>query len=72
MMTRKDFEAIAHVLDANHADIGIVLDFAMMLEEQNPRFDTGLFVKAATHHLLKDIASTERIVKRAITGRKNA
>jgi hypothetical protein len=36
MMTRKDFEAIAHILDANVADIGIVLDFTDLLEETNP------------------------------------
>jgi hypothetical protein len=48
MMTRKDFEAIAHILDANVADIGIVLDFTDLLEETNPRFDRARFIDAST------------------------
>lgn len=51
MMTRKHFEAIAHTLDANHAPLALVLDFADMLEEQNERFDRGRFVTASTKNL---------------------
>ena len=48
MMTKQHFEAIAHTLDANVADMCLVLDFADMLEEQNDRFDRPRFVEAAT------------------------
>lgn len=51
MMTRKDFEAIAEVLDANRAPLETVLDMADMLGEQNPRFNRGLFIQASTHKL---------------------
>lgn len=47
-MSRAHFEAIAHVLDANHADLSLVQDFADMCEESNPLFDRMRFIKAAT------------------------
>lgn len=47
-MSKRDFEAIAHTLNANMAPLELVLDFADMLEETNPRFDRSLFVQAAT------------------------
>jgi hypothetical protein len=48
MMTKQNFEAIAAVLNSNLADLSIVLDFADMCEQDNPRFDRIRFVKAAT------------------------
>jgi hypothetical protein len=63
-MTRKDFEAIAHVLDANHAPLALVMDFSDMLEESNPRFDRPRFVAAATKELSEDLARTERMLER--------
>ena len=65
MMTRKDFEAIAHILDANVADEGIVLDFADMLAEQNPRFDRARFIDASTNVYRLNAASTIRRLDRA-------
>lgn len=64
-MTRKDFEAIAHVLDANVADIGLVFDFANMLAETNERFNRELFIKASTIQLRGSLASTGRMLDRA-------
>lgn len=55
MMTKKDFEAIAHTLDANHAPLTLVQDFADMLKEDNPRFDRDTFIRAATHNIKKDL-----------------
>ena len=51
MMTRKDFENIAATLNANAAPLELVLDFADMLEETNPRFDRGRFVAAAAQEV---------------------
>jgi hypothetical protein len=51
MMTRRDFEAIAHVLDANVSPLSLVSDFADLLEEENPRFDRKRFVQASTNRL---------------------
>lgn len=65
-MTRKDFEAIAEVLNANHASFAIVSDMADMLEETNPRFDRGLFFKAATSEIREDAARLVRMLDRAI------
>lgn len=48
MMTRKHFEAIAHVLNANMAPHELVEDFADMLEQENPRFDRYRFVDASS------------------------
>lgn len=65
-MTRKHFEAIAHVLDANIVDLAIVSDFADMLEESNPRFDRLTFVQASTVNLRKRWASDQRIMEKGL------
>jgi len=52
-VTRKDSEVIARTLNANTAPLDLVLDFADMLEEGNPRFDRVHFVQAATGNLEK-------------------
>jgi len=67
MMTKKNFEAIAHVLDANHAPLSLVQDFADMLEEENPRFDRTLFIAASTVTLL-DLANYEAMKLRQAHG----
>lgn len=66
MMTKQDFEAIAHVLDANEAPLAIVLDFADMLSEQNERFNYGLFVKASTKELTLALSHNKRMIERSI------
>jgi hypothetical protein len=66
MMTRKDFEAIAHILDANIAEEGLVLDFADMLAEQNPRFDRARFIEASTNVYRLNAASASRRLDRAM------
>ncbi len=66
MMTKKDFEAIANILDANMADEGIVLDFADMLADQNPRFDRAQFIMASTNlYRLNTSRAVRRIEKAA-------
>lgn len=47
-MSRKDFEAIAKVLNANLTPLPTVLDMADMLAEGNERFDKRKFVEAST------------------------
>ena len=64
-MTRKHFEAIAHVLDANHADHALVEDFADMCAESNPLFDRERFIKAATNQLVRDMESNWTRLTRA-------
>lgn len=54
-MTKKDYEAIAKCLDANHAPLSLVLDFADMLAEDNERFNRRVFVAASTNNLAKII-----------------
>jgi hypothetical protein len=66
MMTRKDFEAIADLLDANIADEAIVLDFADMLAEQNPRFDRVRFITRATNLYRLNAASAAKRLDRAM------
>lgn len=66
MMTRKDFESIAHCLNANHAPLALVFDFADMLEEDNPRFDRARFVKASTLNTAGDTASAMRMLAREV------
>lgn len=61
-MTRKDFEAIARILDANTADYCIVADFADFLSEENPRFDRERFVEASTQELRKTLSHTARML----------
>lgn len=68
LMTKKDFIAIAGVLDANTAPLATVLDFADMLEEDNPRFDRATFVRASTRRLAGGIASDARMLDRACKG----
>ena len=63
-MTRKHFEAIAAVLNANHADISIVGDFADMCEEFNENFDRSRFVKASTLWFDDYLASQARLLNR--------
>lgn len=54
-MTKKDYIKIAECLDANHAPLSLVLDFADMLAEDNSRFDKQKFVAASTNNLAKII-----------------
>ncbi len=63
-MTRKHFEAIAHTLDANRANLALVCDFADMCGEFNEQFDRERFIKAATLNLRKDAETEIRILKR--------
>lgn len=53
-MTKKDFIAIALVLDANQAPLALVQDFADMLEEQNERFNRSQFIRASTENLFQN------------------
>lgn len=69
MMTRKDFEEIAKTLDANFAPLSLVLDFANMLEETNPRFDRVRFVRASTNNIEKDLSIDSRMLARALNGK---
>ena len=50
-MSKQDFEAIAHTLDANVADLSLVLDMADTLAGSNPRFDRVRFIHASTRNL---------------------
>lgn len=50
-MTKKDYIQIAAVLNANQADLSLVLDMADMLGEDNERFDRERFVRASTELL---------------------
>ena len=54
-MTKKDYIKIAECLDANHAPLALVMDFADMLAEDNERFDKQRFVAASTNTLAKII-----------------
>lgn len=69
MMTRQDFTAIAVCLDANHADLSMVLDFADMLGEQNERFNRALFVQAATGNLQTLVTYDAKRLARARQGK---
>ena len=71
-MTKKDYEAIAEILDANVADLGIVFDFADMLEEDNPRFDRKRFIDASTVQMLDSNERTLRLIEIASRPRKEA
>lgn len=66
MMTRRDFESIAAVLDANHAPYPIVCDMADMLEEDNPRFDRSRFIDAASNNIREDAKRLDRMLEREI------
>jgi hypothetical protein len=59
--TRKHYEAIAHLLDANMASEAIVLDFCDMFSEDNPNFRADLFIPAATNMIR---LSAERLPSR--------
>jgi hypothetical protein len=63
-MTKKDFIAIAAVLNANHADTALVLDMADMLGEQNPLFNRALFVDASTTALRDSLAFELKTIER--------
>lgn len=65
-MTKKDFIAIAKVLDANHADLALVSDFADMCEETNPLFNRQMFVVAATENIRKDAEFAARALDREL------
>lgn len=67
-MTKKDFIAIAVILDANRAPLAIVSDFADMLEEQNPRFNRQLFVEASTENMRLDMDSQKRALDAEMKG----
>lgn len=65
-MTKKDFIAIAATLAANAAPLALVLDFADMLADSNPRFNRPLFVDAATGQLRKELESDLRMLNNAV------
>jgi hypothetical protein len=64
MMTKQHFEAIANVLNANNAPLSLVLDFADMCEESNPRFDRTKFVQWSTKSLLDEHEYNVRAIKK--------
>lgn len=66
LMTKKDFIAIAKVLDANHAPLALVSDFADMCEETNPLFDRQRFVEASTVNMRKDAETSARLLDREL------
>ena len=47
-MTRKDYEAIAHILNSHDASDQMIEDFARMLRNDNPRFDDSRFWDSCT------------------------
>ena len=47
-MTRKDYEAIANILNSHNANDQMIEDFARMLRNDNPRFDDSQFWDACT------------------------
>ena len=52
-MTKKDFEAIARVIQEHKIwdkHPGFVRDLAKLFEEENPRFDIFRFLNASRHH----------------------
>lgn len=51
-MTKKHFEAIAHTLNANRADLSLVQDMADTLEEFSSTFSRRLFIEASTRNLV--------------------
>lgn len=55
MFTKRYYVKVAHTLNANHASLAIVLDFADMFEEDDERFDRAAFVQAATGNLRDDL-----------------
>lgn len=63
-MTKKDYIAIAAVLNANLANDALVADMADMLEEDNPRFDRERFMRASTDALLERTRHNERMILR--------
>ena len=66
-MTKKDFVAIAHTLDANFADLNLVLDMADTLAESNPRFNRVLFILAATENLREATVYNMRRIEKEVT-----
>ena len=68
MMTRKDFVLIAETLNANHASPELVLDFADMLEETNPRFDRARFVQHSTTNVVRILDSQVKMLDRESRG----
>lgn len=68
MMTRKDFVAIAAVLDANMADVNLVADMADMLADDNPNFDRARFMDAATGRIYKRIKFDKAIIEQERKG----
>lgn len=67
-MTRKDFIAIAKVLDANMAPLCLVSDFADMCEETNELFDRQKFVVASTQNLRAQQEHEARMLTNATKG----
>ena len=50
MFTRKHFNAVASILDANVANESLVNDFADMFADDNRLFDRDKFTEAATRN----------------------
>lgn len=65
MMTRKNYIAIAEVLDANRAPLALVQDMADLLEEDNPRFDRDRFIAASTKMLYNILNLDKSIIDKA-------
>jgi hypothetical protein len=68
-MSKRDFIAIAHVLNANMAPLELVSDFADMLEEDNDLFDRQKFVVASTLNLRAQQEHEARMLARETEGR---
>jgi hypothetical protein len=54
MMTKKNFEVMADLFNANGTDEATILDFCDYAKEDNPRFDREQFLTAAmaSHRLV--------------------
>ena len=57
-MSRKDFVLIAAVLKSNYAPYALIHAFANALRDTNPRFNSAVFIDAATSDNTTEKAST--------------
>lgn len=67
-MSKRDFIAIAHILNANIAPLSLVSDFADMCEETNECFDRQKFVIASTQNLRTQQEHEDRMFINATKG----
>lgn len=70
MFTKQHFVKVATLLDANHASLEIVQDFADLFGEDNERFDRVRFVEASTLNIRKDALAQQRRLLRELQGRE--